>query len=124
MHYVFVYGTLKKGYAANMYLEDGVFVGQGTTIDTFKMADNSVYPMIVPSTNDLVSGHVVGEVYKVDDDIFNMLDDYEGYPSLYDRDQYSIELFDGTVVDCWIYTYNRKLVHSELIYPCHNLIEW
>ena len=31
--YVFVYGTLKRGYLANMHLEDVTYIGDGLTVE-------------------------------------------------------------------------------------------
>lgn len=123
MNYVMVYGTLKKGYLGNMMMEDSIFVDNGITALSYRMNTNGSYPMIVPS-DDANSGKVVVEVYEVDDDTFEIMDEYECYPTLYTRNQHPVELSDGSVIDAWIYCYNGQLDYGRIVKPCVGIIEW
>src|SRR5882672_7398994 len=80
---VFVYGTLKSGYRANYKMDDGDYLGPGRTPPIFRMfGKNAGFPMICQTD----PGHeVLGEVYRVSDQIMASLDQYEGVPHFYKR---------------------------------------
>ena len=82
--YVFVYGTLKRGFSNHYFLEDAKFIAKATTKEKFPMVNIiQAYPYII---NDVGNGHnVEGELYKIDDVILGKLDVLEGYPEHYDR---------------------------------------
>ena len=79
--YLFVYGTLKKHYLGNLYLEDAKYIGNGTTYDRFHMYE-SVFPMIEEDNSSDDAFPILGEIYKIDADILSVLDEYESYPQL------------------------------------------
>lgn len=79
--YVFVYGTLKKGYRNAHLLETAEFICAAQTTDSVyrmlvfpsKAGGEYTYPAVF---NDGV-GNITGEVYKITDDILIKLDDLE-----------------------------------------------
>lgn len=78
---ILTYGTLKSGFRANMKLEGSEFLGIGTTSDRFKIF-GSAFPMAFFDKD----GHKIrGEVYRISKDTLKALDQYEGYPTFYDR---------------------------------------
>jgi gamma-glutamylcyclotransferase (GGCT)/AIG2-like uncharacterized protein YtfP len=108
---ILVYGTLKAGCGANSFMQGrSEFVGDdrinGELYDLgaypgFKMVGKSEVPgEPVPFHHD--GPFVSGEVYRItDEQLPKMLDNYEGYPHLYDRRRMKTE--SGETV--WVYTY-------------------
>jgi len=82
--YVFVYGTLKKGFENNHFLDGAKFIGNATTKQKFPMVNIvKAYPYII---DDVDNGYnIKGELYKIDKTILDRLDILEGYPEHYDR---------------------------------------
>ena len=76
MHYVFVYGTLRKGEGNNLLLKDADFLGE-TSVSGFQLVGKGAsFPYVVPaSDNDVVHG----ELYGVDYDELKHLDYLEGF---------------------------------------------
>lgn len=101
---VAVYGTLKKGFSNNpRYLSNAKYLGSGVT--KYK------YPLVVDGLPYLVNkvgvGHNVKvDVFKVSNQVFNNLDELEGHPIWYKREQISIYI-NGEYMTCWVY-FNPK----------------
>lgn len=113
-HAVFVYGTLRRGHGPHdVFLSEAKFVGEDTL--TGELYDMGSYPglkLYEPGTG---GGRVHGEVYEVSPSTLPRLDNYEGYPYLYDRKEVMTE--GGRRV--LVYTYNDEedmdesnLIHS------------
>lgn len=119
--FVFVYGTLKKGNLANMHLEDSVYIGSGETVDLFDMYDGG-YPKLTDKSLKQPA-KVVGEVYEIDSDTFEVLDNYEGYPILYTRKIVPV-MVDETQYDCIIYLYNRSTDFVGLVELTNGKYVW
>lgn len=82
-HLVAVYGTLKQGFALHSHLNRDPIDTQ--TLVGFEMFDLGWYPGIFHSPYPDETIHV--ELYEVDDDELELLDQVEGAPSLYVRKQ-------------------------------------
>lgn len=124
---VAVYGTLKQGYHANAKLKrvpECTFVGRGATVGRFLMADcgypmlhdikrGTAHPELVGGDFDIPAGagRVAVEVYENPD--MQVLDSYEGYPSLYTRRVVVVELEDGSTVTAWIYVGGDVYEHGR-----------
>jgi gamma-glutamylcyclotransferase (GGCT)/AIG2-like uncharacterized protein YtfP len=126
--YVFVYGTLKEGYGNhNHYLKGKAgFISSGRTKEKFKMF-NTGFPVVI----DYLSrdNRVAGEIYAVDDSIIRGLDQLEGNGRMYIRGYHDIELEDGSVLPCWMYTGVRGCWENcDLMEPVtaddHGLLNW
>ncbi len=96
-HTVFVYGTLKRGNRTRGLdsIPGAQFVGAATTAQAeFTLWDLGAYPAAQ------MGGHnrIQGEVWQVNDQVFQMLDDIEGYPVFYSRAQ-----INTTQGPAWIY---------------------
>lgn len=109
--YVFVYGTLLSEMSmGNILLTKEEFVGKGKTTGTLYLG---AYPAYIKDGD----YPVLGEVYNVTDkpEIVVQLDRYEGYikripkSSLYIREEVSITMEDGSVLDSWVYCYNHPV---------------
>ena len=112
-HLVFVYGTLRRGGARAMSIRfpDSKFIAAANVSGS--LYDLGPYPgLLLNESNSLV----IGEVYEVDDEILNKLDDFEA-SSNYWRKQVEISL-PGHRSMCWTYEPNpefyspRKLISS------------
>lgn len=85
MHYVFVYGTLKKGFPNAYMLDRATFVGDFRTLTRYPLVVggkyNSPYLLDMPSKG----SRVKGELYAVDDAVLADLDDLENVGVNYSR---------------------------------------
>ena len=80
-HRVFVYGTLKSGFANNYLLKDCECFGGAASVPTYKMIENG-FPVILPDPR---GKPLAGEIYIVDDETLARLDRLEREGSSYDR---------------------------------------
>ena len=97
-YFVFVYGTLKKGYSNHHFLLDASFIGQGRTQNKYTMyADSIPYVCEQPQTS-----YIYGELYLVNDDILQALDQLEEHPFFYERKEISV-LVEGKICQAWMY---------------------
>lgn len=87
--YIFVYGTLKRGFYNHDLLENAEFVCEAITKEKYPMVNTEGYfPYLI---NNKGLGHYIqGEVYKIDEIILATLDILESYPSHYDRRQIQV----------------------------------
>lgn len=88
MDLLFVYGTLMRGQTANYKLDNGHFIGEAETPPLFEMFGQGFpWVNIVPPEN----GHSIqGELYFVDRQTLDEVDRYEGYPSFYTRQKFTV----------------------------------
>src|SRR6266700_2326648 len=101
-HLVFVYGTLRRGGAGAMSITfpNSKFMADAKVSGS--LYDLGAYPgVLLNESNSLV----IGEVYEVDDETLNKLDDYEA-SSHYWRKQVEISLGGTQRRMCWIYEPN------------------
>jgi gamma-glutamylaminecyclotransferase len=101
-HVIFVYGTLREGQWNHHLLDSSKFLGMAKTKMRYALYGSGV-PFL--SRADSVS-HVKGEVYAVDDATLRRLDQLEGHPDAYKREQAEVVLQDGTELIAWIYFYD------------------
>ena len=72
---IFVYGSLKRGYALHHILEGQAFRGLARTCRLYRIFDLGSYPGLVDWPEGLA---VEGEVYEVDTECLKRLDEAEG----------------------------------------------
>jgi gamma-glutamylaminecyclotransferase len=98
---VFVYGTLKQGFSNDRYLSGSKFLGTGWTVNKYAMYSDGL-PFVIMT--EPVS-QIQGELYQVDDITLDLLDDIEGHPNWYRREQVEICLDDGnySITKAWVY---------------------
>ena len=97
-HLVFVYGTLRRGGVRSMSLifPHSKFIADAKVSGS--LYDLGAHPgLLLNESNSLVTG----EVYEVDDEILNKLDDIEA-SSNYWRQQVEISLGTHSRI-CWVY---------------------
>lgn len=102
-HYVFVYGTLRKGFGNHYLLKEAEFVGFAKTKEKYTM-----YERVIPFVSkDRKTSQIVGEVYLVDDNTLSRLDHLEGHPYWYYREMIDIILYRGQYDSVPKNTYNH-----------------
>lgn len=112
--YVFVYGSLKRGYWNNSVLGDAVFVDTAVSAQpNFELFDGG-YP-VVRLSND--GNYLGGEIYEVDTTNLQNCDWLEGHPTFYERQLMAFDLensHDGESVMAWVYIGRDVLTHWDL----------
>jgi len=84
--YVFVYGTLKRGFSSHDLLEDSSFICETRTKEEFAMVDLNLFPGVIK--NKKIS-RIQGEVYDLDTNTLKQIDMYEG--KWYSREKVELE---------------------------------
>lgn len=118
--YLFVYGTLRRACPTGAHK---IYLAGAQFIDTAKVQGNlyrvSYYPGLVLNT---AAGPVMGEVYKLESAAQLLaLDTYEEctFPALpaqeYQRVMLPLITDKGIKINAWIYAYQRRCEHLELI---------
>jgi gamma-glutamylcyclotransferase (GGCT)/AIG2-like uncharacterized protein YtfP len=102
---LFVYGTLKRGFANERELAHAVFERVAATAPGHALYDLGAYPALVLEG----SGVVQGEVYRVPVSALARLDEFEGCPELYQVAE--VLLDDGTTARA--YTMSRDAVRGH-----------
>jgi gamma-glutamylaminecyclotransferase len=99
--YMFVYGSLMRGYCNHHLLETSKFVSRARTIEKFAMFSSS-FPYV--NSNFQIS-HIEGEVYEViDEKSWEELDELEEHPDVYERRPCQVELLaTGKVITAELY---------------------
>lgn len=82
---VFVYGTLKQGGSNHHLLESSEFV-EYSYVDDMVAINTPGFPYAI----DKDGGHLLGELYRVDEATFRRLDMLEGYPRHYERKEVDV----------------------------------
>jgi len=116
--YLFVYGTLKRGFWNSALLKRAKPVGEGKTRERFKLYTVG-YPYAVPDSKGLP---LKGEVYIVDSKTLKEVDNLEGYPYHYKRKSVEVELSDGRVVKALLYYAENP--RGEPLPPKGKVYEW
>ena len=103
MHLIFVYGTLKRGGRNHHHLAEQTFVGPARTSPGVRLFDLGGFPGLVAQAAD--RDGVSGEVWSVDAECLQRLDDLEGVPEgLYRRAPVALlPPFADRCVDAYLY---------------------
>lgn len=96
---MFVYGTLKRGYANNRYMEGCEFIGEATSLD----ANYSMHGGGVPFLSEPGDKKVKGELWEVTAKAREKIDRLEGHPHAYRREKRQFVLENGHLVTAWVY---------------------
>jgi gamma-glutamylcyclotransferase (GGCT)/AIG2-like uncharacterized protein YtfP len=112
--YVFVYGSLMKGFPNHRVLGDSIFIDEAVSIERkYLMYDLTNFPALV--YDERYGDHVYGEVYRVDDNrVKEYLDVLEGYPDFYNRHIENFQLLNhNNSVRAWVYFVDNPDAYSE-----------
>lgn len=99
---VFVYGTLKRGFHNHGLMRQigAQFVCPGTTVEEFPLVVHGLpYLLDLPGEGYRVDG----EIYRVTDDGFALLDRLEQHPRWYRRRVISVKGDGGEAYEAWAY---------------------
>jgi gamma-glutamylcyclotransferase (GGCT)/AIG2-like uncharacterized protein YtfP len=120
-NYLFVYGTLMKGFSndfAKKLHSFSVLVGNATFPG--RLYTVSWYPGAIHLPT--ASTRVHGEVYRLPSlpDLLPELDEYEDIYddenlSLYIRRSIPVQMENGPILNCWVYLYNQVLTDLKVI---------
>ena len=113
--FVFVYGTLMKNKRNHHYLNNATFISS-SFIEGYFMFDLGSYPGIAKSK---YNSKVYGEVYKVDKQTMNRLDELEEVGYLYNKEEVEVILNNGETVNAFVYIYILKEYKEELVYKVY-----
>ena len=113
-NYLFVYGTLRTGFANPVrkeIMDDVELIGQA--VIRGRMYDIGRYPGAVRGSESEPAS-IIGEVLRLTHPkkVIRILDQYEGFDpdmlekSEYRRDLIPVQLPDGTELVAWVYLYN------------------
>lgn len=105
---VFVYGTLKKGYANNYILAGSTFLGKATTNPKGVMiGEKAPFPYLLEFQYKATPGeeayNIEGEVYEVDEYTLDRLDRLEGVPHHYRKSYVMVTLDNKESILCLVY---------------------
>ncbi len=107
--YVFVYGTLKRGFCLHKYLQGATFLGEAY-LDGFEMYDLGSYPGIVSG-----KGRVWGEVYAVGPGTLAVLDEIEDEGEEYERRLVRVRLKKGQDLEAFVYVYKGDVSRARQV---------
>lgn len=121
LNYVFVYGTLKRGYGNNVLLREENFITTGATVPHYYMFGGG-FPYAVPERfvrTNLPTLPIIGEVWSINQPgTLERLDSLEGYSpdhphNHYERTPIVVDGDDGNEYYCFIYEYHRVIEHER-----------
>ncbi|KAL4001682.1 AIG2-like family protein [Acanthocheilonema viteae] len=113
MAFVFVYGTLKRGEPNASIMADLItgmqrFIGTGKTVNAYPLIIASEYNIPFCLNKPGIGNRINGELYEVDEQKLEVLDEFEGHPTFYRRQLEEVEMdHSGTVVTAWIYMLSK-----------------
>jgi gamma-glutamylaminecyclotransferase len=101
-HRIFVYGSLKRGFALSHLLNNQQFLGQAVTQPLYRIFDLGSYPGLVEWPEGI---SVRGEVYAVTTACLRRLDDAEGVSDgCYARREVLLQTpWDGYQIEAWFW---------------------
>lgn len=104
-HYLFAYGTLMKGLCNHKYLANQEFICKTEIVDFGLYNVTEDYPGIVRKQNSKVKG----ELYLIDEDLLQILDEFEGEE--YNRIEVDV-MMDNSKIRAYTYLWVED-IHNE-----------
>ncbi len=100
---VFVYGSLKNGFALHNFLDGQQFIGLAQSRPLYRLFDCGEYPALVQE--DTAGRQISGEVYAVDEQCLSRLDEVEAVDEgLYERRQIALAApYADQLVEAYFY---------------------
>lgn len=98
-HYVFVYGTLMRGFNNNHLLSSAEYIEKASTKKEYKLVASGI-PFLTEQPG---KSYVLGELYRVDDNVLGLLDELENHPNWYERKEIKVITELGDEVKAWAY---------------------
>lgn len=104
MNRIFVYGTLKRGQRNAHYMRGARYIGSHVTEKIYSMYEFGAFPAVCRGGRHAIRG----EIYRVSDQHFGILDAFESYPEFYQR----IEI-PTRWGDAWMYIVEYELCRDK-----------
>lgn len=127
MENVFIYGTLKRGFANHHYVWGRIgYLGRCRTCTPYPLVVGGKWfsPYLLEEPG---KGHaVVGDLFEADAEALEMMDRLEGVgrPKGYLRDRIQVErLEDGVRLEAWAYLKDRSCIQGDLSEPIPEYLE-
>ncbi|QDP63165.1 MAG: putative gamma-glutamylcyclotransferase [Prokaryotic dsDNA virus sp.] len=99
--YVFVYGTLKKGFGNHHLLNKAECLDDRARTQEYYSMTGSGVPFVHHSPKKTM---IKGELYKVNKNTLHMLDGLEGHPTWYKRQKvWVVDGYGGPLAKAWLY---------------------
>lgn len=122
-HLLFVYGTLRKGFHNNHFMDGAEFQGDSTTASWYRMFArdpkteyHSSLPFVAAHNEgaavDAPEVQIHGEVYAVSSEQLAMMDGLEGHPDWYHRAVVFVHI-GGRCRPCWLYFNEKDMLDVE-----------
>lgn len=105
MEYVFVYGTLKKGFFNHKRIEGEQFIGEAY-LKGYNMYSLTVYPFIYKG-----DGTIKGELYRVRDETMPIIDSLEAF---YTKRTETVELPNGETYEAFCYVFEDEQIKEDI----------
>ena len=121
--FIFVYGTLKKGYLNHYLLVDAESIGKARTANKYSMYPSicNNYPFAIESKKE---NFLNGEIYKINKNIEKKLDILEGFPDLYLKKEIDVILENEELIKATIYFKNEKNYKTSANTSVKSLTSW
>ncbi|MEA1010584.1 MULTISPECIES: gamma-glutamylcyclotransferase family protein [Bacillus cereus group] len=115
MHHIFVYGTLRNGQTNAHYMQGATCIAEEAWVYGKLFDTNEGYPAMICSNEEKVHG----EVYEVNDDVLQKLDELEEYTGnaetdLYDRITQTVYVADREI-HAYVYIAQDKEMLKKII---------
>ena len=124
MTYLFVYGTLMRGYHNNALLRGSKYLGPAETCFRYEMISLGGFPAVVQPLPGPPSGsEIIGELYEVNPSTLARVDQLEGHPDFYCRESVPVRYFDMLDGDsphttrAWIYIVKHDRYSARRVVP-------
>ena len=101
--YLFVYGTLKKGFSNNTLIKHTEFIGEAISVDRFDVSGYS-FPCAYPNSEGKL---LQGEIYNLSKSDFILTDGLESNGFFYSREIRKFVCNEETV-EAWIYIIMKR----------------
>lgn len=112
--YLFVYGSLRKGFKNHTLLTTSEYHGEYTSVDNFQMITykRADFPYLLEeSLDDYPTTIIHGEIYKISPDVLQKIDRLEDNTKLYQRKIHKFISTDNQIMEAWVYI----LIKPEII---------
>jgi gamma-glutamylaminecyclotransferase len=122
MHYIFVYGTLKRGFPNYDAQRLGSFyVSDCATTASYSLviADQYYIPVLLLDNDNVARGRIIGELYHVDQATLRWLDALEGVGKNRGYQRVEVEVLtkkgDIKIAEAYMkYRHDLDVIHNEL----------
>ncbi len=121
---LFTYGLLMSGLIGHNQMKGSTFVGPATLEADLIMLDLGSYPGLVPAAvagragveQSSGTNRITGELYRVPRHMLATLDHFEQVPTLYQRQQLSVNVLPaGPTVKAWVYVYAKSIEQPQVV---------